>query len=142
MDCHHRGMRRISLLAVAALLIPATGCTSGGSDSDAPWTLIRSAPNSSSVIVAYFHGSCDELRSVRTVSTPDTVSFRIRIHEQAGTCDAAGRTTPIRVRLGGKLGNREVVGACRQATRGVLCLSGAELKDAHLDLHNLPVYGP
>jgi hypothetical protein len=138
---HHRLMRRVSALVLAALVGSAAGCASAGSDSAAPWTLIQSDRDASSVIVAYFHGSCDSLRSVHTVSTATTVSFRIQIHEDAGTCDAAGRTTPIRVRLGGKLGTRDVVGACREAS-GVLCVSAAALKAAKLDLHKLPVYGP
>jgi hypothetical protein len=103
--------------------------------------LLRWDRDASSAVVAYFHGSCDSLRSVRTVSTATTVSFRIQIHEDAGTCDAAGRTTPIRVRLGGKLGNREVVGACQESP-GILCMTAAALKAAKLDLRNLPVYGP
>lgn len=133
-------MRWRRLLLALGAVSSLAGCASGGSTYDASWLLVHADPTSSSAVVLYFHGDCDSLESAHAIVDATTVTFRIRVHEDAGTCDLAGRSTAIRIRLGTNLGDRRVVGACRVG-HGSLCAPHWILK--HLDLNTPPpVYGP
>lgn len=114
-------------------------CAAGGSTHDVTWAVVRADRDSSVAFVAYFHGSCDSLRSVHTIATSETVTFKIQVHEDSTSCDAAGRATAIRIRLGGKLGDRTITGACHPRL-GILCDPRWALK--MMDLHHVPIYGP
>ena len=133
-------IRRASFLLAVLTTVSAllTGC---GSDSthSAPWVLVHADSSSDVVVVTYFHGDCDSLRSVRTVSSSTTVTFRIKVHEPSGACDAALAETPIRIRLGANLGSRKVTGACRPG-HPPECGEAPTL--ASLDMSKLPIYGP
>jgi hypothetical protein len=131
---------RSRLLKLAGLLLAGmTACSGGGSTHDAPWTLVQAKPDSSVAVVMYFHGDCDSLRSVHTISTATTVTFKIAVHEDSQACDAAGRGTAIRIRLGDRLGDRKIVGSCLPGP-GVLCAPPAPHASFHG--HDLPIYGP
>jgi len=131
---------RLPVLALAGQLLAAmAACSGGGSTHDAPWTLVQAKPDSAVAVVLYFHGDCDSLRSVHAISTSTTVTFNIAVHEDSQACDAAGRGTAIRIRLGDKLGGRKIVGSCHPGA-GVLCAPPA----THASFYgpDLPIYGP
>jgi hypothetical protein len=131
---------RLTVAALAALAMTGlVACAGGGSSHEAPWTLVQAKPDSSVAVVLYFHGSCDTLQSVHTILSATTVTFKIVVHEDAQVCDAAGRGTAIRIRLGDKLGDRKIVGPCHPGP-GVLCAPPATQPSFYG--HDLPIYGP
>ena len=123
------------LTTVSALL---TGCGSQSTHS-APWVLAHADSSSDVVAVTYFHGTCDSLRSVRTVSSSTTVTFRIKVHDPSGACNAMLVGTSIRIRMDANLGSRRVTGACRPG-HPPECGEAPVL--ASLDMSKLPIYGP
>jgi len=83
--------------------------------------VLADADSSSDVVaVTYFHGDCDSLRSVRTVSSSTTVIFRLKVHEPNGACNATLVGTSIRI-------------PSRHGDAPAL---------AFLDMSKLPIYGP
>jgi hypothetical protein len=118
----------VTFAAVATIALLA-GCSQSPSTRtvEVPWTLARSSPASSTVDVEYFHGACDTLPSARVDATDTTVRITVWVKEGTGPCADMGIASYARVRLGGELGNRTVVGSCNESSDR-LCSSGGQTK--------------
>lgn len=102
-------------LAVASCGLLAA-CAQETSTKNVPWILVRSSPTASTVDVQYFHGDCD-VPSARVDSTSATVRITVSVTERSGVvCNSIGIVSTARVRLGGALGNRTIVGSCNFST--------------------------
>jgi hypothetical protein len=114
------------VIATVALL---AGCSQSPSTTTVgvPWTLVRSSPASSTVEVEYFHGACDTLPSARVDATDTTVRITVAVKERTGPCADMEVPSYARIRLGGELGNRTIVGSCNESTDGA-CSSGGQTK--------------
>jgi hypothetical protein len=100
-------------LAVGGSVGIISGCSS--SSSDGAWTRVQSSRTESTVVVGYLHGSCDSLTGATVARNATSVRIRLHVESAAGACDAALRSTLVRVRLGTVLGSQTIEGACRPA---------------------------
>jgi hypothetical protein len=108
----------IATTMVVATVSTLAGCSSS-SPSDSPaWTLAQSSPSASTVVVQYFYGSCESLSGAAVKRTASSVEITLQSKSAKDACNDALHASYVRVRLGGVLGNRHILGACQPSDHG------------------------